>query len=92
VNSVQHLELDVVDDPSVLLRIVSVCHQRRFRIASLRYERFAGGGRLILGVEAELTQVERLEHWLASLIHVLAVRAAESADSRPTVAIEGGAG
>ncbi len=65
-NSVQHLELDVVDDPSVLLRVVSVCHQRRFRIASLRYE-------------AGLTQVERLEHWLASLVHVLAVRAAESA-------------
>jgi acetolactate synthase regulatory subunit len=82
-SSVQHLELDVVDDPTVLLRVVSVCHQRHFRIASVHYERLAHGGRLSLGVEAGLTQVERLEHWLASLVHVLTVREC-SAPARST--------
>jgi acetolactate synthase regulatory subunit len=72
--SVHHLELKVLDDPVVLLRVVGVCHQRQFRIASLRYERCADGARLLLGVETGPMPVQRLEHWLASLIHVLAVR------------------
>ena len=77
--SVHHLELDIVDDPAVLLRVVSVCHQRNFRIASLHYDRCAGGARLLLGVEAGHVQLRRLELWLASLIHVLAVRECSAA-------------
>jgi acetolactate synthase small subunit len=87
VTGIHHLELDVLDDPAVLLRVVSVCHQRRFRIAFLRYDRSAGGARLLLGVEGGSTQLPRLEHWLANLIHVLAVRARgggeSSADGQP---------
>jgi hypothetical protein len=74
VTGIHHLELDVLDDPAVLLRVVSVCHQRNFRIASLTYDRRAGGARVLLGVEAAAARLPRLEHWLASLIHVLAVR------------------
>jgi acetolactate synthase regulatory subunit len=74
VTGIHHLELDVLDDPAVLLRVVSVCHQRNFRIAFLRYDRRADGARLLLGVEAGPRQLPRLEHWLAGLIHVLAVR------------------
>jgi hypothetical protein len=36
---------------------------------------------LLLGVEGGSTQLPRLEHWLANLIHVLAVRAHEVAVS-----------
>jgi acetolactate synthase regulatory subunit len=74
VTGIHHLELDVLDDPTVLLRVVGVCHQRRFPIAFLRYDRSAGGARLFLGVESGSMQLPRLEHWLANLIHVLAVR------------------
>jgi acetolactate synthase small subunit len=81
VTGIHHLELDVLDDPTVLLRVVSVCHQRQFRITFLRYDRSAGGARLLLGVEGGSTQLPRLEHWLANLIHVLAVRAHEAAVS-----------
>ena len=74
VTSVHHLELDVLDDPAVLLRVVSVCHQRRLRIASLHYDGCTGSARVLLGVETGLVQLHRLEQWLARLVHVLAVR------------------
>jgi acetolactate synthase regulatory subunit len=82
VTSVHHLELDVLDDPSVLLRVVSVCHQRRFRIASLHYNRCTDGARLLLDVETGLTQLQGLEQWLARLVHVLAVRVLVGAEQR----------
>jgi acetolactate synthase regulatory subunit len=72
--TVQRLELDVVDDPSILLRVVSTCHQRGFRIAALSYERLPGGGRVVLDVEAETQKARRLGLWLSHLIHVLDVR------------------
>jgi acetolactate synthase small subunit len=81
VSNVHHLELDVLNDASVLLRIVSVCHQRRYRIVSLHYEHSAGApaGYVRLGVEAGQPHSERLEMWLASLVHVLRVRASPQA-------------
>jgi hypothetical protein len=89
VTGIHHLELDVLDDPAVLLRVVSVCHQRRFPIAFLRYDRVAGGARLLLGVESGSMQLPRLEYWLANLIHVLAVRVRGGgeprADGQPSV-------
>lgn len=80
-SGIHQLELDVLDDPTVLLRVVSVCHQRQFRIASLRYDRNAGGACLLLGVEGGSTQLPRLQHWLANLIHVVSVRAYAAAVS-----------
>jgi acetolactate synthase regulatory subunit len=93
VTAIHHLELDVLDDPVVLLRVVSVCHQRNFRIASLRYDRRAGGARVLLDVEAAAAHLPRLEHWLANLIHVLAVRAGSAVVSPgPVVSQEASSG
>ena len=82
-SNVHHLELDVLNDPSVLLRIVSVCHQRRYRIVSLHYEHSAGApaGFVRLGVEGAPPHSERLELWLANLVHVLQVRASPEAEA-----------
>jgi acetolactate synthase regulatory subunit len=76
VNNIYHLELEVLNDAAVLLRIVSICHQRRYRIVSLHYEHSAGApvGCVRLGVEAGHMQSERMEMWLAKLVHVLRVR------------------
>jgi acetolactate synthase regulatory subunit len=74
VNGIYSLELDIVDDPDVLLRVVGVCHQRGCRILSLHYERTTRIGSLTLGVEAESSRAERLEMWLAKIVNVLAVR------------------
>jgi acetolactate synthase regulatory subunit len=75
VNSVHRLELDVVDAPDVLARVVSTCHQRGCRIVSLHYDRTAEAGRLVLGVEAEGSRAQRLMLRLSNLVPVLAVRA-----------------
>ena len=74
------LELDVVDDPTVLLRIVATCHQRGCRILSLHYERGADAGYVALGVDADDPHSKRLELWLSKLIHVLAVRTPKRID------------
>jgi acetolactate synthase regulatory subunit len=81
------LELDVVDDPAVLLRIVGTCHQRGCRILSLHYERGADAGYVALGVDADNPHSKRLELWLSRLIHVLAVRTPETSDEADRVAI-----
>jgi acetolactate synthase regulatory subunit len=72
--SVHRLELEVVDAPDVLTRIVSACHQRGCRIVSLHYEPAAEACCLVLGVEAEGPQAQRLALRLSNLVHVLAVR------------------
>jgi len=83
--TIVRLEVNVVDDASVLLRIVSLCHQRGCRIASLRYERNAGS--VILGVDASSPQAMRLEIWLSKLIHVLAVRVVNYAGEASATAV-----
>ena len=86
-SSILHLELDVVDDPSVLLRIVSICHQRGCRIMSLHYERAGAPACVQLGVDAENPRATRLEFWLSKLIHVLAVRTpAQAPEPEPALA------
>lgn len=72
------LELDVVEDPDVLVRIVSICHRRGCRIVSLHYDRTARAGLVLLAVDADSPLATRLEFWLSGLIHVLAVRGAPS--------------
>lgn len=74
--STLRLELDVIDDPSVLVRIVGICHQRGLRIVSLQYDRTASAGLVLLAVDADNRLAARLEFWLSGLIHVLAVRTA----------------
>jgi acetolactate synthase regulatory subunit len=81
------LELDVVDDPTVLLRIVGTCHQRGCRILSLHYEWGADAGYVALGVDADNPHTRRLELWLSKLIHVLAVRTPETIDEVDRVAM-----
>jgi acetolactate synthase regulatory subunit len=81
--SVQRLELEVTKHESVLLRIVSICHQRRYSIVSLSYERCADRARVILNVESRGPQAGRLEVWLANLVHVISV-------AKPDIASEGG--
>jgi acetolactate synthase regulatory subunit len=76
VTSTLRLELDVIDDRDVLLRIVGICHRRGCRIVSLHYDRAAGAGLVLLAVDADSQRAARLEAWLSSLIHVLAVRVA----------------
>jgi acetolactate synthase regulatory subunit len=73
INSIT-LELDLADDPNVLLRIVGICHQRRCRIVSLHYDLDYKSGRLTLSVDAENRRAERLELWLSGVVHVLAAR------------------
>ncbi|HUZ24492.1 MAG TPA: hypothetical protein VMV07_12090 [Streptosporangiaceae bacterium] len=77
--SVHYFELDVVDDPAILMRIMTVCQQRTCRIASLHYQR--GNGAVSLSVDAEPERAARLELWLDRLVHVMAVRVTGSSDS-----------
>jgi acetolactate synthase regulatory subunit len=71
---IQQFELDVVDDHSVLLRIVATCHQRGCRVVSLHYDRAGYAGHIALGVQGESSRVGRLGPWLSNLVHVLSVR------------------
>jgi hypothetical protein len=87
VSQVQLLELDVTADPSVLLRIVSLCHKRGIAIASLQYESLplsAGGrpagaaqdasGSLQLGLRGDADAAGQAARWLDAIVPVLAVR------------------
>lgn len=85
--STHRLELDVVDDPTVLLRIVGTCHQRGCRILSLHYEWGADAGYVALAVDADNPHSKRLELWLSKLIHVLAVRMPETSDEADHMAM-----
>jgi hypothetical protein len=75
-DSTHRLELDVVDHPAVLAKVVVTCHQRGCRIVSLHYERDALSGTVLLGVQTEHAIAQRLILKLANLIHVLDVREA----------------
>jgi acetolactate synthase regulatory subunit len=86
VTNIQRLELKVVDDPSVLLRIVSTCHQRGCRIVSLQYDRAVDAGLVLLRVDADSQHTPRLELWLSKLIHVLAVHSAAATDEAVSLA------
>jgi acetolactate synthase regulatory subunit len=71
---VQHLELDVLDHRSVLMRVVGVCHQRGCEVVYLHYDQAATAGRIAVAVQGESSRVERLGLWLSGLVHVLDVR------------------
>lgn len=73
--SIHRLELDVVDNPDALRRIVSTCHQRGCRIVSLHYDLGVDAECVSLSVEAEPPSARRLTLKLATLVHVVAVRA-----------------
>ena len=77
----QLLELDVTADPSVLLRIVSLCHKRGIAIASLRYESAAAGGCMVLGLHGDAAAAGRAALWLDAIVPVLAVRSGRTAPS-----------
>ncbi len=71
-SQVQLLELNVTADPSVLLRIVSLCHKRGIAIASLQYESLPG--RLQLGLRCDAGAAGQAARWLDAIVPVLAVR------------------
>jgi acetolactate synthase small subunit len=68
------LELDVRDDPGVLLRVVGTCHKRGITISSLHYEPAGCGGRIVLCVPGDAARADRLGQWLAAIVPVLDVR------------------
>ena len=88
-SQVQLLELDVTADPSVLLRIVSLCHKRGIAIASLEYDACSlsaagSGGRppgsaLRLGLRCDAERAGLAARWLDAIVPVLAVRSEPAA-------------
>ena len=82
---VHQLELDVRDDPGVLLRVVGICHKRGIAIASLHYGPAACGGQILLGVRSDVAGAERLGLWLAAIVRcwTSGCAAASAAGCRP---------
>ena len=79
---IRQLELDVRDDPSVLLRVVSTCHKRGIAISSLHYDPAACGGQILLRVRSNASGADRLGRWLAAIVPVLEVREGAPQDWR----------
>ena len=71
---VHSLELEVVDSPDVLARVVAVCHQLGSRIVALHYERADQPICLVLRVDADSPHVQRLMLKLSNIVHVVGIR------------------
>jgi acetolactate synthase small subunit len=73
-SQLHQLEVDVRDDPGVLLRVVGTCHKRGIVISSLHYEPAECGGRIVLTLRGDAGRADRLGLWLAAIVPVLDVR------------------
>ena len=73
------LDLEVVDGPDVLPRVLSVLRRRRcaIRAVDFRAADRHGPARLLLGVDAPLAHAHLVSAWLEALVDVLAVSRAD---------------
>lgn len=76
---VHHLQIDVLDHPDTLQRIMSVCRRRACRIVSLRYTASDDGELACVALHVEGACAARLGRWLEALVDVLAVRTTTAA-------------
>ena len=71
----RQFELDVIDRPDVLVRLLMLCHRRRCRVTAVDY--VAGDrhrpARLLMRVEAEPRQTRQMGAWLLASVDVIRV-------------------